>query len=212
MIVMPIRDRVGRWIRRFACGACVGVGVGVGVAGCGSKTQSAAPPTSDAPRLRLDVYATHVGVIYQYDQLVAKVDAVVAAEAPVASITELDVARCAIAPRYARTMTWTLTDDASARVRAALVARSETEPVVATLDQARLWVGVVYTPMGAAAIETPIVSFGGLASGPITVKIDETIGVGLGRPTTSSTPTRIDVDAVRAIFGARGALVEAATR
>lgn len=194
--------------RRLALlGLIVGVCFG---AGCGGKTQTVAPPSTDPPRLHVDVYATHVGVVYQYDQLVPKVDAVVAAEAPVASITELDVARCTIAPRYARTMTLTLTDEASARVRGALAARTETEPVVATLDQARLWVGVVYNPMGAAAIETPIASFGGLASGAITVKIDEVIGVGLRVPTTSVTPTRIDVDAVRALFSARGVLVEAA--
>jgi hypothetical protein len=196
---MPHLDR---WLGLFGLCACVGA------AGCGGKTQSVAPPASESPRWRFDVYATHVGVVYQYEQLVPKVDAVVATEVPVASVTELDVARCTIAPRYARTMTLTLTDEASARVRSALSARSETEPVVATLDRARLWVGVVYDPRGAAAIETPIASFGGLAAGPITIEIDEAIGVGLGGPTTSATPTRIDVDAVRALFTARGVLVE----
>lgn len=181
------------------------------LAGCGGQVQATASPGVDAgaPRFRLDVYASHVGVVYEYDQLVPEVDEVIAKEAPIATLTELDVARCAIAPRYARTMTLTLTAEAATRVGAALAATSQTEPVEAKLDGARLWVGVVYEPMGAAAIETPIVSFGGLESRPVTVKIDETIGVGLGSPTTSAAPTRIDVDALRALFSARGVLVEA---
>ena len=176
------------FIAAAACGAALG---------CGSAS---APRPTQVHTFRLEVFADQVGVVYAYDDLVPKVERVRRAGAPVVSITERDVAQCELAPRFARTMTMILTDDASARVGAAVATLGETSPVVASIDDQVMWVGVTYNPMGAAAIETPIVSFPAQASSRVAIKIDAAIGVGIRLPESSDESTRIDSGALRSIF------------
>jgi hypothetical protein len=170
-------------------------------AGCSSAVVNT---PAESARLQFKMYDERVGVIYDYNKLEPKVNEVVLKRSPSATFTEQDVGSFAIAPQFAATMSLTLTKDATARIGTALSNADETYPVVATIDGKPFWVGVVYNPIGAAAIRTPIVSISRNADGLAVVKIDAWIGV-FGTSLSSKEPTRIDSDELRAILATRSA-------
>lgn len=155
---------------------------------------------------RLDVYDAQLGVVYEYDALETRMGEV---QPPVAiGLSGEDVSRYRVLEEPGLGVELVLSESASRRLGAALRGLHEAAPFAVYLEGRRLYVGVVYTPMGAAAIRTPILHVEE-REGRLTLRIDEHIGAGFGDELPAGVPPwprRVDVAVLRRAFRAVGAL------
>jgi hypothetical protein len=168
---------------------------------------AAAPtPSTDTAPFSLVVYGEGVGVIYQYDALVAAL----AARPPTTVAFELgpdDVEQFVIGPEPSGRYNLVLAPAASERWRVASPKLHDTVPFEVKLGDRRLFVGVIYTPIGAAYIRTPVLHRGRLDDderGVLTVSAY--LGAAFDGQIDATLAARIDSGELRAYFARRGVL------
>jgi hypothetical protein len=177
-------------------------------AACGADRRGA--PADPAP-FSLVIHANWLGVIYEYDDLMAALAKEPASQVVFRAGPE-DIAALVIGPQPSPHYDLVLTPAASARWQAATDAHRDTAPFELALGDRRLLAGVVYTPIGAAAIRTPVLHGSRGANGEVTLTIAAyqgaaTMPVGSGgRDLAAALAQRIDDGALRRYFAARGTL------
>ena len=128
---------------RVACLALMG-------AACGCAHRAADAPPASAPTFSLSIAASPVGVIYDYEKLLLAVDAG-GAEAAM-SFDASDIERFVIGEAPSELMCLIV----KPRARERLSHVRETTPFVVRVGRTRLFAGVVYPKIGAAAIDAPV--------------------------------------------------------
>jgi hypothetical protein len=194
-----------RWV--LAC-AAVALGVGIGVSGRGATGGDSTKPatstgTATAPtHFALRIYGKRVDVKYQYADLTAAAGDL-ASQEPVVTLTEEDVAAFQADAAPSSRMLIGLTDQSSRRWSAALAGMKDTQPFTVSLDGRTLYLGVVYTMIGAAAIQTPVLHIQD-NKGRMELRLGAWQGAwyGMGRGDAS----RLEQKDVRALFEKRGVL------
>lgn len=155
--------------------------------------------------LEIRVFAEPVGVIYGYGDLEKAVRP--EAERVALLLEENDIEECLVAPAPSAVIELRLTPEASARLGPGLDSLRETQPFVVSVDGERRFVGVVYDPRGAAAIQTPVLHRGRRGEGRVVV-VATSMGAAFSRELRGGDAGRIDLPEIRARFAARGRLRE----
>jgi hypothetical protein len=159
--------------------------------------------------ISLQVLPSRVGVVYAYDDLRARVDVDAGRELAVLNVTDADVEKLVVrgAPNTSTTLELRLTEEAERRLAPALAGLGETQPFVVFADERVLFVGVVYTPIGAAAIRTPVLHQGTVDGRRVLVIASQLGAVFMGGSGDASLAARIDLPTLRSFFAERGRLL-----
>ncbi|MBX3129181.1 MAG: hypothetical protein KF718_20860 [Polyangiaceae bacterium] len=165
------------------------------------------PPAQQAPSFALEIHAEPVGVIYEYSALAARLDA--GGGGPVALRLEgADMARAAVGPAPSAMIQLELTAAASARFRSAFPQFSETLPFRVLLGGEEAFIGVLYTAIGAAAIQTPVLHVVAPGqAGPVSLVLGAQQGVAYG-VSSPEAAARLDTPQLREALRARALLQE----
>lgn len=165
------------------------------------------PPARQAPSFALEIHAEPVGVIYEYSALAARLDA--GGGGPVAlRFDSADVTYAAVGPAPSAMIQLELTAAASARFRSALPQFSETLPFRVLLGGEEAFIGVLYTAIGAAAIQTPVLHVVAPGqAGPVSLVLGAQQGVAYG-VSSPEAAARLDTPQLREALRARALLQE----
>lgn len=180
----------------------------IALSGCATprEAQPDPPPLRGPAELRIDVHENSVGVIYEYERLLERLEQDGGGAARV-ELHEDDVRRYVVGPEPSPMLALHLTDAASRRWRAAFPSFAETKPFAVTVGGKHLFSGVLYPAIGAAAIQSPVVHATDYQG-----RVVLTIGAQQGTAYLGGAPVeaarRIDRPELRALFRKRGALEE----
>ena len=180
--------------------------------GCGTSNdgQQVAPQVAQNAKhdsFAIEIHDQPIGVIYQYPDLVTAFEAGRGGTVRL-RLDERDVASYVVGPAPSAIVGFELTPDASARWSTAIDGSSETLPFSVSIGSQRLFVGVLYPAMGAAAIDTPVLHVISRA-GQVTASIGARQGASwTWRTATQAHADRIDRPELRAVFRERGTLAE----
>lgn len=157
------------------------------------------------PELALDVYEQRVGVIYEYDRLLARLREGGGGRVQ-AHFDEYDVEAYVVGPEPSGLVQMQLGERASSRWRARVPPLADTQPFVVTHRGQHLFSGVVYPAMGAAAIDAPVVHVSE-HDGKVVLTFGGSQGAAYMAATTAIAE-RVDLRVLRALFGRHGVLRE----
>jgi hypothetical protein len=142
--------------------------------------------------------------VYQYEVLQEKFAQGLFGEATNA-LSEQDIALYSIGPHPSHTIALTLTPQASTRWLS--LKRGETTPFSVSIGDEVLFVGVFYNPIGAAAINTPVIHEKE-EGGCVRVLLGAVQGAAFSRSCSIEHATRLDQPKLREIFANLGVLRE----
>lgn len=200
--------------RRFAAGLVLAVACSSS-APPGARARSsqsepapkAHPPARQAPSFVLEIHAEPVGVIYEYSALAARLDAG-GGGAVALRFEGADIAGAAVGPAPSAMIQLVLSAAASARFRSVLPQFSETLPFRVLLGGEEAFIGVLYTAIGAAAIQTPVLHVVAPGqAGPVSLVLGAQQGVAYG-VSSPEAAARLDTPGLREALRARGLLQE----
>ena len=157
-----------------------------------------------APQFTLDVYEKHLGVVYQYPDLLDMM-----AEFPsniAIRLDETDIIRIEMGYSCSSLIALHLSSSAAEAWNQRIGARSDTDTQGFTVNVCgkRLFAGVIYTYMGAAAIQTPVLYR--INRAPTILYIASSLGV--MKSDCDEEFSRIDRPELRDLFRRRGILEE----
>ena len=144
-----------------------------------------------------------VRTAYDYASLEAATRSLQTGDAAL-TLTELDIEQCQVDPAPSSRLLLRLTKAASTQHAAFLRATKDTQPFFVTLDDKKLYVGVVYTMYGAAAIKTPVLHIDD-QNGRVELKLGTHVGAWVGWGKKGTGPP-IDPAAARQLFKGLGKL------
>lgn len=155
----------------------------------------------------LEIHGQPVGVVYELAELEKRMSD--GGGAPVAMRLGIDdVTRLVVGPQPSSLIELHLTAEASRRVRTAIPPLAETLPFRVRVDERELFVGVVYTAIGAAAIRTPVLHVSeGERDSPVVLVIGAQQGAAYGMSSPEAAK-RTDRSELRQAFRSRGKLEE----
>jgi hypothetical protein len=163
------------------------------------------PPATDSAhtsRFAIRVFGKRVDTTYDYAGLEKKTQHLATADARV-TLTEEDIEVYRVEEAPSSRIQLTLTAAATKRWQGTLAAVTDLHPFHVALDGKRLYVGVVYTMYGAAALDTPVLHVKD-ESGRVELRIGSHQGAWMGWGKGDA--SRIDAPEVRDLFRDRGAL------
>ena len=169
----------------------------------GLHTDGGATTVNDA-RFAIHLFGQRVDTTYDYADLEKKTTALDPKDAHI-TITADDVAAYRIGDAPSPRIQLLLTPQASKRWGGPLAATQDTQPFIVTLDDQRLYVGVVYTIYGAAALNTPVLHVA-TDNGQVELKIGSHQGAWMGWGWKNGNASRIDRQEIRDLFFSRGVL------
>jgi hypothetical protein len=155
------------------------------------------------PAFSLKIYKNRL-FVYQYEALAEKFSQGLFGDATNA-LGEQDIASYSIGPHPSHTIALLLTKEASTRWRS--LKRGETTPFSVSVDDEVLFVGVFYNPIGAAAINTPVIHERE-ESGCVRVLIGAVQGAAFAQSSPIEHTTRLDHPELRQLFSSLGVLQE----
>ena len=161
------------------------------------------PPrtTTPSPRFTLEIHSQPVGVIYQTSDLEQRLRQ--GGGGPVAlTLGSSDVSRAVIGPVPSDLIELHLTEPASARFRQVVPRFSETLPFRVRVDGRELFSGVLYTAIGAAAIQSPVLHAADESPTQVVLVIGARQGAAYGM-SSDEAARRIDRPELRAALGSR---------
>jgi len=165
------------------------------------------PVDSNTKRFALRFFSTRLGTIYSYETLLSKTTNLDPDGAAI-TLHESDIARYRVDSAPSKRIQIELTEAAQMRWSTALDALKMQGAFTVSLDGKLLYVGLIYTLYGAAAIDTPIISAGfhDPGSSPGILKIGAQAMAWQMRDDWDSDPGMIDRPELRTLFATRGAL------
>lgn len=167
------------------------------------STAPARPRGEVVPEYRLELRRERLGVIYEHAEVEARV-AALDWSSPIV-IQGSDIAEYRVeGENQGLRVQLVLTPEAGARIGDELVAVEEAAPFRVVLGGEVLVVGLVYFPMGAAALTSPILHVE--RGEQVVVQLDERIGMGIGMAAAEGS-LRVDRPEIRDAFRRANALV-----